>query len=380
MSVRKRVWKTARGEMKEAWIVDYIDQHGERHIETFSRKKDADDRHAAIKMEVGHGIHTAHSDSQTVAEAAENWITAIQLEGRERSTIDQYRDHVTHHINPRLGREKLAKLTTPRVSKFRDDLLATLSRAQAKKVLTSFKALLKDAKRRGHVAQNVALDVSISSDKRGKKKLVIGVDIPTPDAIKSLIHAATDIDARSRLLVLAFTGLRSSELRGLRWSDVNLSRSELHVKQRLDPYGEIGQPKSDSSDRTIPFGPLVLNALKQWKLVCPKGALGLVFPDEQGQPERHVTMLRRIVWPLQIAAGVINGKGAAKYQGIHAFRHFYASWCINRRADGGLELPIKTVQQRLGHSSILLTSDVYGHLFPRSDDGSELAEAERRFA
>ena len=80
----------------------------------------------------------------------------------------------------------------------------------------------------------------------------------------------------------------------------------------------------------------------------------------------------------QVAAGVVKGKGAAKYQGIHALRHFYASWLINRKADGGLELPIKVVQQRLGHSSILMTSDVYGHLFPRSDDGAEMAEAERR--
>jgi integrase len=378
MSVRKRTWKTSQGERKEAWLVDYTDQNGERHIQTFSRKKDADEYHATVRVDMRQGIHTPQGKSPTVADAAEDWIASIQLEGRERTTIEQYRDHVQHHINPRLGREKLAKLTTPRIGKFRDGLLANLSRAQAKKVLTSLKAILKDAKRRGNVAQNVASDVSISADKRGKKKLKTGVDIPTPDEIKRMIHAAKDAGSRSRLLTLAFTGLRSSELRGLRWSDVNLSHSELHVKQRIDPYGEIGQPKSDSGDRVIPFGPLVLNALKQWKLACPKGELGLVFPDAQGQSERHVTMLRRIVWPVQIAAGVVNGKGAAKYPGIHAFRHFYASWLINRKADGGLELPIKIVQQRLGHSSILMTSDVYGHLFPRTDDGAEMAEAERR--
>jgi integrase len=69
----------------------------------------------------------------------------------------------------------------------------------------------------------------------------------------------------------------------------------------------------------------------------------------------------------------------AKYKGLHSLRHFYASWCINRRADGGLELPLKVVQARLGHASIQMTADVYGHLFPRIDDGSELAEAERAF-
>ena len=67
----------------------------------------------------------------------------------------------------------------------------------------------------------------------------------------------------------------------------------------------------------------------------------------------------------------------AKYTGMHALRHFYASWCINRRADGGLELPPKVAQERLGHASIAMTLDVYGHLFPRGDDLSELDAAER---
>jgi integrase len=54
-----------------------------------------------------------------------------------------------------------------------------------------------------------------------------------------------------------------------------------------------------------------------------------------------------------------------------------ASWCINRRVDGGLELPLKLVQARLGHASIQMTADRYGHLFPSSDDGAELAAAEK---
>jgi integrase len=67
----------------------------------------------------------------------------------------------------------------------------------------------------------------------------------------------------------------------------------------------------------------------------------------------------------------------AKYTGLHALRHFYASWCINRKVDGGLELPAKIVQERLGHSSITVTLDTNGHLFPRGDDSKELEEAER---
>jgi len=376
MSVRKREWTTSKGEKKEAWITDYIDQAGERHIQTFGRKKDADEYHATVKVDVRQGIHTAPSKSRTVVEAAEDWITFVKLEGRERSTVEHYRNHVARHINPRLGREKLAKLTTPRINTFRDDLLAHMSRAMAMKVLTSLKMLLKDAKRRGNVAQNVALDVSISTDKRAKSKLKAGVDIPTPDEIKRVVHAATG-RARPFLVTAIFTGLRSSELRGLRWSDIDFKKGELHVRQRADRYNAIGKPKSESGDRTIPLGPLVLNTLREWKLACPKGDLGLAFPNTKGKLWDHADIVTRYVGPIMVAAGVVDAEGKAKYTGLHALRHFYASWCINRKADGGLELPIKTVQQRLGHASIVMTSDVYGHLFARGDDGAELAEAER---
>jgi integrase len=196
------------------------------------------------------------------------------------------------------------------------------------------------------------------------------------------------------LLTAIFTGLRVSELRGLRWSDVDLKRSELHVRQRADRYNAIGRPKSEAGERTVPLPPTLVKVLRECKLACPKGDLGLVFPDVDGTVEGYVNMTRRALIPVLLAAGITtpvldadgkpqrddSGKPivAAKY-GWHALRHFYASWCINRRVDGGLELPAKMVQQRMGHATIGITMDVYGHLFPRSDDGAELAAAEGAF-
>jgi integrase len=372
MSVRKRVWTTRLGEPREAWVVDYFDQAGERHIATFARKKDADEHHAKVRVDVKAGMHTAHSKSITVAQAGQNWITYVEREGRERATVQGYRQHVDLHINPRLGRLRLSSLTMPRISAFRDDLLASgISRATASKVLTSLKSLLKDAQRRGNVAQNVARDVSIGLDKRGKRRLKVGVDIPTPDEIKRLLDAAKDRRIFPLLATAALTGLRASELRGLRWEDVDLKRGELHVRQRADRYNDIGKPKSHSGERTIPLGPMVISALREWKLACPKNDRDLVFPTARGRIEHHKSLLRRLERVL-VAAGLMP-----KYTGLHALRHFYASWCINRRQDGGLELPPKLVQERLGHASIVITMDRYGHLFPRNDDGAELAAAER---
>jgi len=376
MSVRKRQWTTRRGQQREAWVVHYYDQDGQPHIQTFNRKKDADEYHATVAVDVRKGVHTAPSRSITVATAAEHWLAYVELEQRERSTVTHYRAHVTHHIVPRLGSMKLAHLTTPHINGFRDDLLRTLSRPLARKVLTSLKSILKDARRRGNIAHNVAEGVKITIDKRGMKRAEIGVDVPTSDEIRRII-AATEGRWRAFLVVAAFTGLRASELRGLRWKDVDLKRRELHVRQRADEFGVIGRPKTQKSERTIPLGPFAANTLKQWRLACPKGKLDLVFPDDDGHVETHSKILGRGYWPAQIAADVVSGNGNPKYSGLHALRHFFASWCINRRQDGGLELPIKLVQERLGHSTIVMTSDVYGHLFPRGDDGGELAAAER---
>jgi integrase len=359
---------------EEAWIVDYTDQSGQRTIKTFEKKKEADAYLTTVKHEVKEGIHTPIGKSITVAKAAEDWLAYVSGEGRERSTIEGYEQHVRLHIVPRIGNEKLAKLTTPRIQALRDDLIKSMSRPMAKKVLTSLKALLKDAKRRGNVAQNAAADVSITSHGRTKTKPQIGRDIPTRDEIRRIIGAAQPGKGRAFLLTAALTGMRASELRGLRWSDVDLNKRQIHVRQRADHWRTIGQPKSAAGARAIPIEDMIVNTLREWKLQCPKGRENLVFPTGVGTVDYLANFMHRYVQPAQVAAGVVDSKGKAKY-GMHAFRHFYASWCINRRQDGGLELPPKTVQARLGHSSIVMTLDRYGHLFPAHDDGGELAAA-----
>ena len=138
----------------------------------------------------------------------------------------------------------------------------------------------------------------------------------------------------------------------------------------------MSAPKSDAGTRTIPVGPLVMNTLKVWKLQCGPSEHDLVFPTATGKISNHSNIRLWQIIPLMEKAGVVDKDGKAKYTGLHALRHFYASWCINRKEDGGIGLPPKVVQERMGHSSIAMTMDVYGHLFPRGDDAKELAAAE----
>lgn len=110
-----------------------------------------------------------------------------------------------------------------------------------------------------------------------------------------------------------------------------------------------------------------------------------MFPTGIGTVEEHYNVVTRWYQPQWISAGLVrpsakkdrDGKVImeAKYTGLHALRHFYASWCINTPADGGLGLSSKLVQDRMGHSSIQVTLDTYSHLFKKAGTGEAMDAA-----
>jgi integrase len=119
--------------------------------------------------------------------------------------------------------------------------------------------------------------------------------------------------------------LRASELKGLRWANIDLVKRELHVRERADEYNVLGRPKSGSGDRTVPLTPIVVKALREWKLECPKSKLDLVFPTPKGQVQGLHVIVKRGHKTSQVAAGVsivvpgAHGKPVkrAKYPGLH---------------------------------------------------------------
>jgi integrase len=367
--VRKRTWQNSKGE-QTAWIADYFDQDGKRHIKTFARQSEAKAWLVTAQGEVVRGVHTPESTSITVTEAAALWLDKGALENLERSTLRQYRNHVDLHIKPaRIGGEKLARLSTPVIEAFRDDLLRRGSRPMARKVLASLKSILGEAQRRGLVAHNAAQPVRVDVKKREQGKLAVRRHIPSKEEIQAIL-AKAEGRWRPLLVTAIFTGLRSSELRGLTWGDVDFERKVISVHQRADAWGEMGAPKSAAGERDIPMSPMVVNVLREWRLACPKGDAGLVFPNGNGNIENHANIANRGFYALQQAAGIVDADGKPKY-GLHALRHFFASWAIERGFSA------KRVQALLGHSSIQMTFDVYGHLFPSlEDDQAKFAAGE----
>ena len=314
-------------------------------------------------------MHVADSANVTVGEAGEKWIASAEVDDPERSTVAQYRQHLDIHIKPFIGSTKLSQLTVPAVREFQDRLrIESRSAAMVRKVVRSLGSLLADAQEQGLVAHNPVRERARkrrrgeagAGDTRHKKRLEVGVDIPINAEIKAMVHALNG-RWRSLLITAIFTGLRASELRGLTWNDVDFDNRVVYVRQRADRYNKIGPPKSNAGQREVPLPPMALNTLREWKLECPKGDLGLVFPNGKGNVESLANIINRGLIPAQKAAGVVvkdGGDTKAKYTGKHALRHFYASWCVNREKDGGIGLPPKIVQARIGHSSITMTMDV----------------------
>jgi integrase len=133
-----------------------------------------------------------------------------------------------------------------------------------KKGMVSLGSIIAQAQQQGQVAHNAVRELHSKrrrgNQKRGerKAKLRVGVDIPTREEIGSMLAHAPE-RWRPLLLVADFTGLRAGELRGLRWSDVDLKKGVLHVHQRADRWGDMDLPKSSAGERKVPFGKIVAN-------------------------------------------------------------------------------------------------------------------------
>jgi integrase len=360
-SIRRRTWRTASGEARESWQLDFVDQTGKRRHKQFQRKKDADAELVKLRAQVADGVYTPESASAAVGEAIAGWLARAATDGLERGTAQQYRQHANAILKLIDGKLKLAKLTRARCEQLRDDLLNAHSRELSRKILVSFKSALRDARRRGLMVSNPAAETTIEANKRQKRRLKAGVDFPFPAEVSAMSSAA---DPRSKAMVAlaARAGLRISEIRALSWDNVDLSARTVTVAERADKWSTVGSPKSDGSRRTVPLSAETVQVLREWKLAQP-GGRKLCFGTRSDKPDLLGNLTRSVLKPLIATAGVPS-------YGWHSLRHYAISAWLASRIDP------KTVQTWAGHSNLTMTLDTYGHMIPRDDDHARIEAAE----
>jgi integrase len=361
-TIRRRCW-VSNGATKSAWVVDYRDNGGTRRQKTFSRKKSAEKFLTSVSWELSEGTHVPDKETVTVKEAFQMWIKRCELKKLEQSTTENYSYVGKKHILPYIGEIKLTKLTKVRVEQFCDELLEDHPPKRAARALLYLKMAISEAQRLGKIAKNVAQEVKLEESDRHEET----VTVLSKRELNDFLDAADKIPGRTRALAyLLIHGLRASEIRGLPWRNVDLEHGTVYIGQRADRWCKIGPTKTKHSKRTIDLTPDAQMALADWE----KESSGqeLVFQTSSGRPLCYEDVITCIFDPLMRAAGLTkNVDGEIKHRyALHAFRHTTASIWIEHGFSP------KRVQTLMGHSSIQVTFDLYGHLIELRHSRPEL--------
>lgn len=378
------------GRKTTKYQVTYRDAENKRRFKDFISEPEAKRFQAQVTIDVLDGNHVSRNQTMTVSDAGKRWIDDITAAKElEASSVQDYDRTLRLHISPLIGKVKLTDLDETEIRAFIRALRSPAkgypegrSASMAKRTLVTLGVLLSFAIKRirprplrHNVVHEMADEIAKAFDKETRKsRPKVGEDIPTINEIRALEKVLTG-RLRPLVLLALYTGMRASELRGLRWLDVKLDQGELFVRQKVDRFNNIGNPKSDAShDHRVPLPANALKALKAWQADCPDSDNDLVFPTSKGTPQRLGNILKRELHKAWVEAGVTEprDKTKPKYTGLHCLRHFYASWLINSKERGGRGLPAKEVQILIGHSTLKMTTDTYSHVFSSNNDRADL--------
>ncbi|GJM43229.1 MAG: hypothetical protein DHS20C21_00710 [Gemmatimonadota bacterium] len=152
------------------------------------------------------------------------------------------------------------------------------------------------------------------------------------------------------------TGMRRGELLGLQWGDVDWANERLFVRRAL--YGgEVSELKSRRSYRAVFMSPTLVATLRAHRVASPPSELDLVFCNSHGRALDPDDMIKRGFMPALRRAGLRRLR-------FHDLRHTFASLLIHQGEN------VKLIQEQLGHASITVTIDRYGHLLPGAGESA----------
>ena len=370
-SISKRTWTNKSG-VHEAWTLAFTDAAGKRHKEQFARKRDAEARRTEVDGQVRGGTYRHQAKDKTVSDACKGYLAS--LEGRRdrgEHVTEHYlrttRAQLLNYVDPQpdrdvkfehgIGSIKLAQLTGRTVGDFRDNLRRSgVGVVTTRQILGSLSRALGHAVSEDWTAVNPAVGVRVIGRRdEGSQKV-----LPPSKAALAALIASADSEFAIVIRFAAATGLRASELHALPWQNVDLKAGQVVVDRRLDAYGNLDVTKSKAGMRTVPLGAGIVARLEAWKAATKFARpTDFVFPGARGAHVDHRNLMARKFRPLLAAIGE-EDKSFEPF-GWHALRHFAISTWI----EAGLTP--KTVQTFAGHSTLGVTMDRYGHMFPKAD-------------
>lgn len=343
----------------------------QRWAGTFEKKKFADARLDAMRGEVFDG-GTAFPREQSLRDYLDTWIVAHASQVRP-GTHRRYSSLLKHHILPRLGAVNLRDLTAKDCNRAWAEMTeAGCSAASVRQARALLARAVKDA-----VASHELRYNPVAASRAPKVERPDLADLSAEDVRALLVEAAGTDRWEVPLAIAAYTGLRRSEVLGLRWSDVDLDAGFLRVERGLhlattfrapDDRYVFEPPKTKLSRRRVALSPSLVTLLRAHKvrqaerrLVCGEGWQaqwgGLVVDRGDGAPV-YPDDLSKAFLRLAARAGLPDGAR------LHDLRHATVANLI----DQGVEVDV--ISKRLGHSSVAFTLSVYGHLREAREDAA----------
>lgn len=257
-----------------------------------------------------------------------------------------YNEKAKSHLVPHFGTRRLTQIGALDIQMFLNQKAKKYSRSGLQHMKATLGRMFSDAVSWGYARENPVRNVKVPHARPAPPQPYL-----TPEQVRKLVLYLRE-PYRTIVLTAVLTGLRSSELFGLYWSDLDFERQTMQIS-RSYYMGEFSLPKTKKSNRTL-LMPAVLNsALRAHQLRSAKKATELVFSTRAGKPIDPSRVLKKAVYP-----------ALAKLQlpkvGWRGFRHTLATLL----QDSGVA--VKVAQEQLGHSSPTTTLAIYTHAIPES--------------
>ena len=288
----------------------------------------------------------------TFSQFADRW-EAAGLVGMKPSTQLNFKCHVRKYLKPYFGAMPLKEINSETVQGFVAEL--TMSPRTVRNVVITFRSAWKTARAWNYVEHDPFHGVRLPRRQRPQCFCF------TIEEARRMLETAKE-PFKTFCWLLAETGMRVGELCGMKIGDLDLDGGIIRIS-RSAWRGKLGEPKTASSIRSFALSPHLTEHLKSW---IPKwwrpNANGILFAAKTGSPWDAQGIRKRKLKPLFEELGIKVPRGA----GFHGFRH------LNATLMDQLNAPMKTRQQRLGHSDSKITLDVYTHA--TSEDDKRVAE------
>lgn len=352
----------------EAWV--FLRREGRKVRKSFPTQAAAKGWRADALRAANRGELRAPS-ALTVRQAAEQLLSGMRdgsiptRSGAQYkpATVRSYAEALNLRILPALGEARLSDVTRSEVQEVADRLTAEgLAASTVANQLDPLRVIYRRAIRRDVVSVDPTKDLELRKPAGRRER------VADPQEGAQLLDALQSAE-RALWGTALYAGLRLGELRALRWSDIDLDARLIRVERGWDAKEGEQRVKSEAGCRTVPIVARLAPLLAAHKFATGRTGGALVFGADAEIPFDPSTVNRRALkawgWkqvrnhepygPRRIYAKA--SADALDRLGLHEARHSYASMLIASGADA------KTIQTLMGHASIQVTYDTYGHLF-----------------